>query len=312
MTEHRDTIAKIPIDLQNLVCTDMRLSQLTTFRIGGPAALVCQIPNPDAAQRFQAFARNHALPTYVLGGGSNILAADDGFPGLLLHVTSDTLHQTGRRITVGAGRTLDDVVVQTLDMGLAGLEFASGVPGTIGGALVGNAGCYGREICEFLREALILRRDGRLEKVDAQAFGFSYRHTQLRETGDIILEATLELTPGDCGAEKARRLELLADRRAKHPVNLPCAGSYFRNLPPDQAGGRRQAAGALLEQVGAKSMHEGDAQVFSGHANMIVNRGQAGSQDVLRLADRMKAAVRETFAVDLVEEVRYLGPDLGL
>ena len=294
---------------RELVRSGVELRDLTTLRIGGPAALVCPVHNPEQARRFHALGAEYDLPMFILGGGSNVLADDHGFRGIVLKVAGDRFERQGDVITAGAGLDFDTLIGRTLGLGLTGLEFASGIPGTLGGAIMGNAGCYGHEIGEFLVEAVILRPDGRVETVGPEAFGFRYRETDLRETGHVVLEASLRLARGDLDVAAASRAEKIADRRRKHPVDLPSAGSWFRNLPPAGPGERRQAAGALLEQAGAKDMHEGDARVFAKHANMIVNMGKATSADVLRLAARMKDAVHGRFGVTLVEEVRYLSDD---
>jgi len=282
------------------------LSELTTFRIGGPAGLVCPVKNVDDALRFLDLSHRRGAPWTCLGGGSNILADDDGYAGLVLLVKTEALSLRGRVVRVGAGWDVDTLIESTLRDGLTGLEFASGIPGTVGGAVVGNAGCYGHEISELLREATVLRPDGAIETIGAEDFAFAYRTSALKERADVVLDVTLELARGDVGAAAAERAEHLADRRRKHPWDLPCAGSYFKNLPPAAPGERRRAAGQLLEAVGAKAMREGDAAVFEKHANIIVNSGQARSSDVLRLAERMKAAVREQFGEALEEEVRHL------
>ena len=308
MANVRTLLNLLPPDLQPAVRPAVPLKTLTTLQVGGPAALVCPIRNPEQARRFQGLALDRQVPFFILGGGSNVLADDRGFRGLILHVTADDLVVKGDTIRVGAGYSFDGLIAETLRLGLTGLEFASGIPGTLGGALVGNAGCYGHEIGEFLVEATLLRPDGSLDTVGPEDFGFRYRETDLRETGTVVLEAVLRLRDGDLAAAGVSRREKIADRRAKHPVDLPSAGSWFRNLPPAAPGQRRQAAGALLEQAGAKDMAEGGARVFAKHANMIVNTGGATSDEVLRLAARMKDAVRDRFAVELFEEVRYLEP----
>jgi UDP-N-acetylmuramate dehydrogenase len=304
----RTLLESLPQDLRAQVQRSVPLETLTTLQVGGPAALVCPIRNPEQALRFQALAQDRQIPFFILGGGSNVLADDDGFRGLILHVNTENLDQSGDTVRAGAGLSFDRLIEQTLDMGLTGLEFASGIPGTLGGALVGNAGCYGHEIGEFLVEALLLRPDGQLETVGPEEFGFRYRETDLRETGTVVLEALLKLQRGDVDQAADLRREKILDRQSKHPVNLPSAGSWFRNLPPDTPGGRRRAAGSLLEKAGAKDMCEGDARVFHKHANMIINDGSATSGDILKLAARMKKSVREKFGVHLVEEVRYLEP----
>ncbi|MBE0564703.1 MAG: UDP-N-acetylmuramate dehydrogenase [Krumholzibacteria bacterium] len=307
--DHRPSpLSLLPPDLREATLTGVPLRELTTLRIGGPADLVCPARNPDDAKRFQAFAADRGLPFFVLGGGSNLLGADEGCGGVVLRVATTGFAVRGDTVRAGAGLDFDDLIARTLGAGLTGLEFASGIPGTLGGALVGNAGCYGHEIGEFLVEALVLRPDGRLETVGPEAFGFAYRATALRETRTIVLEALLRLGRGDPAAAGAQRAGHIADRRRKHPVDLPSAGSWFRNLPPAEPGGRRQPAGVLLEQAGAKAMREGDAAVFAKHANIVVNLGRATSADVRRLVERMRAAVRERFGVELVEEVRQLGP----
>jgi len=304
----RTILESLPSDLQSQVQQSVPLNSLTSLRVGGPASILCRVGNPDQAVRFQALALERQIPHFILGGGSNVLADDRGFRGLILHVTTENLEFKGDTVRAGTGVSFDGLIERTLDLGLTGLEFASGIPGTLGGALVGNAGCYGHEIGEFLVEALLLRPDGRLETVGPEEFGFRYRETDLRETGTIVLEAVLKLQRGDVDLAASLRREKIHDRRTKHPVDLPSAGSWFRNLPAAEPGGRRRAAGALLEQAGAKDMSEGDARVFSKHANMIVNTGDATSADVLKLAARMKSAVLEKFGIQLVEEVRYLEP----
>lgn len=302
----------LPNALRDRIRRNVPLRDLTTLRIGGPAALVCPVRTPEEAQQFQESAAAAGLPAWILGGGSNVLAHDDGFPGLVMHVETARCEVRGDALAAGCGLDFDGLVVRALEAGLTGLEFASGIPGTLGGALVGNAGCYGHEIGEFLAEALVLTPDGGLERVGPEEFGFRYRATDLRERGHVLLEATLRLARGDLDAAASEREEHLADRRAKHPVDIPCAGSWFRNLPAAEPGGHRRAAGGFLERAGAKDMREGDAAVFEKHANIVVNRGEATAAQVDRLVRRMQAAVREQFGVELVEEVRRLpGPDGG-
>lgn len=297
---------RLPPDLREQARPLVPLSQLTTLRIGGPAAVVCPIQNAEQARRFQAFCTDSSLPLTILGGGSNVLADDSGFSGLVLHVATERFETRGDALIVGAGLGFDDMIRRSLESRLTGLEFASGIPGTVGGALVGNAGCYGHQIGDFLIEATVLRADGRIETIGPEDFGFEYRRTRLQDGTDLVLEATLQLQRGDVQQAAAMRREKIADRHRKHPVTEPCAGSWFKNLPAEGPGQRRRAAGVLLEQVGAKEMSVGDAAVFARHANIIINRGHASCADVLELAGRMRDAVHERFGVRLEPEVRHL------
>lgn len=301
-------LSGLPDNLKTLVHQGQSLRQRTTLQVGGPAALLCEARNTDQARRFQEIASHHHLPFFILGAGSNILASDDGFPGLVLRVATADFQISGDTILAGAGLDFDEVIRRSLNSGLCGLEFASGIPGTLGGAIMGNAGCYGHEISEFLIEATTLAPDGTIIQRGPEDFGFSYRSTSLRESGEILLQAKLKLTTGGTEEAMAVREEKISDRLNKHPQNLPSAGSWFRNIPGATADGRRTAAGTLLEKVGAKEMQEGDASVFEGHANIIVNTGQATCEQVQNLAQRMKNAVWESFQIKLIQEVRLLAP----
>ncbi len=291
------------------VATATPLRELTTLRIGGPAAAVCRVRTPDDARRFLEFAAGYDLPTIALGGGSNVLALDDGFRGCVLRLDADDFTVRGDTVTAGAGLPFDALVARALDAGLTGLEFASGIPGTVGGAIVGNAGCFGHEIGEFLVEATLLDADGRLVTVGPERFAFAYRRSALQRGDAVVLAVRLRLVRGDRDAAGRERIARLAERRRKHPTVEPCAGSWFKNLPPVAPGERRRAAGELLDAVGAKAMREGDAAVFPGHANIIINRGAATGAQVRTLVERMRAAVRARFGVVLEEEVRTLGAD---
>jgi UDP-N-acetylmuramate dehydrogenase len=286
---------------------DIFLRDLTTLRIGGPVGRLCRVQNVEQALEFQGAALEQGRPYDRLGGGSNILGDDTGYPGVLLKIETAIYTRDGGTVRAGAGLSFDDLIARTLRDGLVGLEFASGIPGTLGGAVVGNAGCYGHEIGEFVREATVLTPAGRLERFGPEDFAFAYRTTALKLTPAVVLEVVLQLRPGDTAAASDRREALIQERRRKHPWDLPTAGSWFKNLPPEAPGGPRRPAGALLEAVGAKQMRVGGAAVSDKHANIIVNTGDASSDDVLHLAALMRAAVMARFAVALEPEVRHLG-----
>lgn len=285
---------------------EQSLAELTTIRVGGPAAAAVRIRTPSEAQRFREAARRLGVPHAVLGGGSNVLADDRGFCGLLLRVEIGGYESRGETVRAGAGLAFDELIRLTLEDGLVGLEFASGIPGTVGGAVVGNAGCFGREIGNFVEEVRLLGADGVIRAADPSGLGFAYRRSSLKGGTDLLLDVTLRLRRGDAAAAGQERLLRLEDRRRKHPTVEPSAGSWFQNLLPAEPGGPRVPAGRLLEQAGALGMRVGGAGVFARHANIIVNLGGATSADVTALAQRMRDAVRERFAVELQEEVRRL------
>lgn len=291
---------------EGLLEIDTVLSEVTTFRIGGPAAGLAHVRTSDDARRFLEFAGEREIDVLGLGGGSNLLVDDNGFCGLILRMEmSDVVFGPGT-VRAGAGLPFDDLIALSLAKGRPGLEFASGIPGSLGGAVVGNAGCYGHEIGEFVLEATLLRPDGSVERVGPEDLGFRYRSSDLKGSDTLLLDVLIHAEAGNVTAAVAERHEHLTDRLRKHPVDEPCAGSYFQNLTPSSPGERRRAAGALLDELGVRGWREGDAAVYHKHANIIVNLGRATCLDVLTLAGRMKAAVVDKFGEELVEEVRHL------
>jgi UDP-N-acetylmuramate dehydrogenase len=287
------------------------LSAHTSFRIGGPAALLARAVRVEQVEAALAIASRARIPALVLGGGTNLLVSDAGFDGLALCVEIDgiTIGEGGRSVTVGAGVATARLVERVVAEGLAGLEFAAGLPGTIGGAISGNAGCFGSAIGDRLTGATLITRDGTVVELrDPSWFAFDYRCSRIAETGAVVACATFAVEPGDRAHLEEIAAERVALRRQKHPApGVKTAGSYFKNLPPESPGGLRRAAGALLDQVGAKTMRVGDAVVFDRHANIIVNAGRATAKDVLALAERMRAAVHDRFGVELTPEVRFVG-----
>ncbi len=302
----RSAIAVLAAANPGIVEIDAPLAEFTTFRIGGPALGMIRVRTPAEAQKFLKTASELKIPVAFIGGGSNLLIDDRGFCGLALKMEIVDVEFAGDIVTAGAGLPFDTLIARCLDEGLVGLEFASGIPGSLGGAVVGNAGCYGHEIGEFLVSVTVLHPDGTVATAGPGDLDFGYRHSALKENDDLLLTATLKLGHGDVAAAKAVRAEWIAERSVKHPVTDPCAGSYFKNLEPSEPGGRRRAAGEFLDRAGVHGMQVGGAAVYQKHANIIINTGNATSADVLELAERMKRAVQAEFGIELVPEVRYL------
>jgi UDP-N-acetylmuramate dehydrogenase len=289
------------------------LRRHSSFKIGGTADYFFSAGSLEELRPCFRFVHEHALPYYVIGAGTNILFSDAGFRGLILKNEVKGINTVSRdgRVEVFSGTPLPDLVDFALEKGLEGIEFAAGIPGTVGGAVFGNAGAFGRCIGELLSEAALLDGRGEEFRVDKPYFEFAYRHSALKRRHTMIVRAVFKLERGDRGAIKARIEENLEKRRSRHPsTKLAYAGSYFKNpVGPD---GTKIAAGLLLEKVGAKNLKIGGAAVFSGHANFILNRGRARAEDILRLSQELKERVNKEFGIDLEEEVIYLPEDFSM
>ncbi len=287
------------------------LASVTTIRIGGPCGWLLECPRPDSLIAAVRRLREMDRPYCVIGGGSNVVAADRGVDAVVIRYLTPRpeITKTDEGLKSSGATLLDALVETSVKMGLEGLVDMSGIPGTVGGGLAGNAGAFGRQLADVLTEAVLIDAGGRLRTVPAEELGFRYRHSRLKETGEIVVEARFRLRPGDPTDLERRRREILSLRAARHPDPrfLPNAGSFFRNLEGPTPTARRRAAGWFLEQAGAKALSVGDAAVYGGHANIIVNRGRAAAADVQRLAAAMAARVHDRFGLTLTREVRFLG-----
>jgi UDP-N-acetylmuramate dehydrogenase len=293
---------------RDLLKVDEPLGPYTTFGIGGPADFFVRAANPETLVAAVHAARDLGLRYFILGGGSNVLVSDQGYRGLVIKSALDEILPDGDRVTVGSGVRFDDLVDWAADHDLAGLAFAAGISGSVGGAVYGNAGCYGREIGELVVEVAVLTREGELKVVDREYCGFRYRHSRLKETGDVILTVTLQLSKGDGEALRREAEEHRKHRAQRHPTHDCSAGCFFKNIESPGAPHGKIAAGQLLEAVGAKSESVGGAAVHAGHANILINAGGASAADVLLLARRLRRKVKERFGHELSREIIFLGP----
>ena len=289
------------------------LSQYTTFKLGGPARGLINCQTPDQLQQAVRFCLNKKADFILIGGGSNIVVSDVGLNCYVLRYVSDVplIRREGHNVIVSGSTSLDALALFAAQEGLEGINYCSGIPGTVGGAVVGNAGAFGKQIGDVLISAVLLKRDtGEKFKVQKDYCRFTYRHSALKETNDIVLEIEMTLTPADSSALLAERESFLNTRREKHP-NLsthPCAGSFFRNIEPTSKAEKRQAAGWFLEEAGAKSLSVGGAKIFDKHANIIVKSVNCTSQDVFELSQKMIQSVKDKFGFTLTREVRFVGP----
>jgi UDP-N-acetylmuramate dehydrogenase len=304
--------------LGDALLTQEPLRHHTTFRIGGPADFYFAARTSDQMVTALKTAHELELPVLLLGGGSNLLVSDEGFRGIVVRNAIDAIEFDGTAAHVGCGADFLDLIYQCRDRELSGLEFAAGIPGSVGGALYGNAGCYGQDIGTFTIECTDVTLDGaRVTTRTAAWYQFAYRDSRLKREPRALLTCLLQFKKGERAAIQAVIEEKLEIRRVKHPQWRvePTAGSYFKNLPPDwrmtgaklSPGTHRVAAGQLLDECGARGLRVGDAMVFAKHANIIVNAGHASARDVCELAEKMKQMVRERFSVELEEEVMFVG-----
>ena len=302
--------------------TQEPLKHHTTFRIGGPADYYFAARTPDQLVTALRTADDLGVPSFLLGGGSTLLVSDGGFRGLVVRNAIDAIEFDGSAAHVGCGADFLDLIYRCRDRDLSGLEFAAGIPGSVGGALYGNAGCYGQDIGSFVIECTHVTPDGRkVETRPADWYEFAYRDSRLKRDPRALLTCLLQFRKGMRDGIQKVIDEKLEIRRVKHPQwrMEPTAGSYFKNLPPDwrmpgaklSPGTHRVAAGQLLDECGVRGMRVGDAMVFPKHANIIVNVGHAAAAEVLELAATMKRLVRERFKVELEEEVMFLGERPG-
>jgi UDP-N-acetylmuramate dehydrogenase len=287
------------------------LSGYTTFKLGGPCTALIHCQTPRQIEEAVCYFFKSDLKFILIGGGSNLLVRDQGIDCYVIRYSSETpiIECHDNELTVAACSPIDPVARFAAEAGLEGLNCMTGIPGTVAGAIVGNAGAFGRQISDALKSVRVIDRQGQTNDIPASALTFSYRNSSFKESGDIIVAAKFALHPGDKSILRKDRREILALRREKHPdlAIHPCAGSFFRNVEPTSHAGKRQAAGWFLDQAGAKDMKAGGAAVFAGHANIIVKSDGCSSQDVYALSQRMARAVKEKFDIDLVREVMLVG-----
>lgn len=276
----------------------------TSFRIGGPAELFLTPEN--AAQLAEAIRilRRHEIPVFILGNGSNLLVRDKGIRGAVVQLSGrmSALETDGTALYAEGGALLSAAAAKAAKAGLTGLEFASGIPGSIGGAVMMNAGAYGGEMKDVLESVDVLTRDLRRETLPVEQLGLSYRHSSLAERGDIVLGARFRLEQGDPQAIQARMAELAEQRREKQPLQYPSAGSTFKR--PEG-----YFAGKLIQDAGLKGKTIGGAQVSEKHAGFLINTGNATAGEMLELIAFCQRTVEEKFGVKLETEVRIVGEE---
>jgi UDP-N-acetylmuramate dehydrogenase len=287
------------------------LAPLTTFRVGGPAEWLVETRSSDEMLTTLRAAHREGIPVTVLGGGSNVLVSDCGIRGLVIRPRGGEVRNVDTdRVRADAAVMMNGLVRWTINHGRAGLEAWAGTPGTVGGAIFGNAHFGGRLIGDLVTEVRVAAADATAIDVPAADMAFGYDRSRLHETGEILLSAVFRVADGDPASLRATARASLAFRKRTQPLDTPSAGCVFQN---PQHGidhvpeGIPWSAGALVDRAGVKGERIGGARVSPTHGNFIVNDGHATAADIRQLIERCKAAVRDRFGVDLREEIVYLG-----
>ena len=278
------------------------LAAHTSFRIGGAAALAVAVRDAAAVPTLLSLCREQGIAWMPLGNGSNLLVSDRGFDGAVFIAPVGPPIITDTVVTCPAGTPLKELCRAARDAGLSGLEFAYGIPGTVGGGLFMNAGAYDGQLSDVVVSAEVADADG-VRTVTAEEMQLGYRHSAFMDTRDtLILSVTVALKADDVAAIGARMDEFMRRRREKQPLEFPSAGSYFKRPPG-------HFAGALIEQCGCKGLRVGGAEVSEKHAGFVVNRGEATCDDVLALEREVRRRVQEQFGVTLEREVQFIGEE---
>jgi UDP-N-acetylmuramate dehydrogenase len=304
MADHtKDFLRFFKDEVGKSVQQSVSLSEYANFQIGGKADYFFCASSISELERAIILAKECSLPFFIIGGGYNLLFHDQGFRGLIIKNGIQGIERVQKDcVRVFSGMPLPDFIQYCVDESLGGIEFLAGIPGTVGGAVFGNAGAFDGEIGEHIVRALIFDERGDEEEVDADYLAFGYRNSILKKQREIVLNVTLCLEKRQKIMIKTAIDEILEKRKRKHPPwDIACAGSFFQNpVLPD---GRKVPAAQLLDQVGAKGLTIGNAAVYDDHANFIINRGGATSKDVCQLASELKKRVKDEFGVELQEEV---------
>lgn len=276
------------------------MSLHTTFRIGGPADVFAVPGDEPALVETVSLCRRDDVPFYLLGKGSNLLVSDTGWRGVMISTENLCRCESSRgRIRAEAGISLARLARLALEEELTGLEFAAGIPGSLGGAVVMNAGAYGSEMKDVLTGARVLVPDGSIQRLSREELGLGYRRSCVLDNGYIVLDAELALETGRKELIQEKMDELSRQRRLKQPLEYPSAGSMFKR--PEG-----HFAGKLIDEAGLRGFAVGDARISEKHCGFVVNRGRASADDVLKLCDEVTRIVKEKFGVELEREVRYL------
>ena len=299
----KDVTSFLKTDLKNsIVRLDERMSSYTSFEIGGVAEIVVSPGSLNDLEKVAKIAHKTKIPLKVLGNGTNLLVSDDGVKNIVLDCKTalNNIVFDGRRVKVGAGCTLKTLAEESAKRGLSGVELAVGIPGSVGGALIMNAGAYDYNIGNIVENVTVMDMEGNTFVIDKKHLSFDYRYSSLRDANYIILSAELGLGKGEMKRLFKIMKDELENRVKKFPLDYPNAGSIFKR--PEQG-----YAGKWIEMAGCKGMRIGGAEVSTKHANFIINKDRAKASDVMQLIDKVKKIVHDKFNVSLEQEIIFWG-----
>lgn len=284
------------------ICLQEPMAAHTTFRVGGPADCFLQLENTEQLIRVQKYLNQVDVPFFLLGNGSNLLVSDNGYRGVILQIGQkmSKIEVNDCVITAQAGASLAQVARTAMEHGLSGLEFASGIPGTVGGGVVMNAGAYDGEMSQVVVQVNVVNREGEVMELDNETMEFGYRTSTIKSNSFAVTEVVFRLEKGDREQIKARMDELASRRREKQPLEYPSAGSTFKRP-------KGYFAGKLIMDAGLRGYQSGGAKVSDKHCGFIVNVGGATAWDIYDVIREVQERVKEKFNVDLETEVLLLG-----
>jgi UDP-N-acetylmuramate dehydrogenase len=275
----------------------------TSFKVGGPADILLLPETPKQIGDAVKLCAKHGVNFYIMGNGSNLIVRDGGYRGVIIKLTSlDNVSADGEYLKAEAGASLSTAAKEALKYSLTGMEFASGIPGTVGGAVTMNAGAYGPEIKDIIEYAILMDMDGNQFKLSKEEMDLSYRSSIVQKNNYIVLEAVFKLEKGDYDEIESRMDELNKRRAEKQPLNYPSAGSTFKRPIG-------YYAGKLIEDAGLKGMRNGGASISEKHAGFVINKDNATARDVLGLISKVQKIIKEKNAVTLEPEVRIIGEE---
>ncbi len=303
-----------------IIREDVALRELTRFALGGPAAFLVDVKTASIVPEVLKIMRASGLPIVTIGGGSNLIAADAGFDGIVLRFVGSQIRRDAETTHAETGATWQAVVDFHCDLGLTGMERMTGIPGWLGGAVYGNAGAYGQTIMDFIETVAVFDGEG-IRHITNRDCGFAYRTSGFKAHKDwVLLSAQIRLAAGDPLEVRQTASEILATRNEKFPPTMKCAGSIFKNLfvaelpgkaldsvPPGAMRAGKVPSAWFLEQVGSKGMHCGGIEVANYHANLMYNTGMGTAAEACELIDRLQALVFEKFGLSLEAEIQYIG-----